>query len=69
MVIDSRTTAILSSDRLFSTISYRENLFKLGEEEKAKNEIFSEQGKILGEHIRKYLEETFRNSEGGSENN
>jgi hypothetical protein len=51
IVVDAQTTAILSSDRLFSTITYTENLFKAGEREKAQEEIFSEQGEVLGRKI------------------
>ncbi len=59
IIVDAKTTAILSSDRLFSKIYYKQNLFRLGEAEKAKNEIFSEQGKILGEQISKLFNSTY----------
>jgi hypothetical protein len=51
IVVDAQTTAILSSDRLLSTITYAENLFKADEREKAQEEIFSEQGEVLGRKI------------------
>ena len=51
IIVDSQTTAILASDRLFSQITYEENLFKVGEKKKAQEEIFSEQGQLLGEKL------------------
>jgi len=51
LVIDSQTTAILASDRLFSQITYEESIFKVGEKKKAQEEIFTEQGQFLGEKL------------------
>ncbi len=51
IIVDSKTTAILTSDRLFSQLKYKENLFKVGEKKKAQVEIFTEQGKLLGQKL------------------
>jgi len=51
LIVDSQTTAILASDRLFSQIAYQENIFKIGEKKKAQEEIFTEQGQLLGEKL------------------
>lgn len=51
LIVDSQTTAILASDRLFSQIEYQENIFKVGEKKKAQEEIFTEQGQLLGEKL------------------
>jgi hypothetical protein len=51
IIVDSQTTAILTSDRLFSQITYEESIFKVGEKKKAQEEIFSEQGQLLGEKL------------------
>jgi hypothetical protein len=51
IIVDSQTTAILASDRLFSQITYEDNLFKVGEKKKAQEEIFTEQGQLLGEKL------------------
>ena len=51
ILVDARTTAILASDRLFSTVFYQENLFKVGEKEKALKEVFGEQGELLGQKL------------------
>lgn len=51
ILVDARTTAILASDRLFSTVYYQENLFKVGEKEKALKEVFGEQGELLGQKL------------------
>lgn len=51
ILIDSQTTAILASDRLFSEITYDQNIFKIGEREKAEKEIFTEQGSVMGKKI------------------
>lgn len=53
IIVDSHTTAILTSDRLFSQTTYQQNLFKVGEKKKAQIEIFTEQGKLLGEILSK----------------
>jgi hypothetical protein len=52
LLVDSQTTAIMATDKLYSSIIYRENIFKVGEREKAEKEIFTEQGNILGEKIK-----------------
>ena len=51
LVVDSFTAAILASDRLFSRQTYNVNPFSKNEERKALEEIFSEQGNILGNNI------------------
>jgi hypothetical protein len=51
MVVDSRTTAVVGTDRLSSVIVYEDDLFKAGEEKRAQNEIFAEQGVLLGEKL------------------
>ncbi len=56
MIVDAQTTAIMASDRLYSRVEYTDNLFKRGEAERARNEVFGEQSKLLGEHIRKLFE-------------
>jgi hypothetical protein len=56
ILVDSQTTAILTSDRLFSETVYNDNLFNVGEERKAQNEIFAEQGAVLGSNISKLFE-------------
>ncbi len=50
-IVDSQTTAILASDRLFSETTFNDNLFKTGEARKAQEEIFTEQGELLGEKL------------------
>ncbi len=51
ILVDSQTTAVLASDKLFSKTIYNNDLFKSGELEKAEEEIFGEQADILGEKI------------------
>jgi uncharacterized protein YceK len=48
-LVDPKTTAILASDKLYSTIRYKTKIFEREEKEKAMKELFTEQGKILGE--------------------
>lgn len=50
-LVDPQTTAIMASDKIFSKITYDQDIFKLGEKEKAQEEIFTEQGKIIGEKL------------------
>ncbi|MBN1798588.1 MAG: hypothetical protein JW822_08415 [Spirochaetales bacterium] len=52
LLVDSQTTAIIATDKLYSTVVYKANIFKPGEREKAEIEIFSEQGQILGQRMR-----------------
>jgi hypothetical protein len=56
LLVDSQTTAIMATDKLYSTVLYRANIFKPWEREKAQEEIFSEQGQILGEKMRDLFE-------------
>jgi hypothetical protein len=56
MIVDAQTTAIMASDRLHSRVEYTDNLFKTGEADRARNEVFEEQSKLLGEQIRKLFE-------------
>ena len=51
IIVDTQTTAILTSDRLFSQNIYQENIFKVGEKKKAQEEVFAEQGKLLGQKL------------------
>ena len=51
MIIDSYTSAILTTDRLFSEKIYNEEIFKDGEKAEAIREIFKEQAVILGSSI------------------
>lgn len=48
LLVDSQTTAIMATDKLYSKVLYKANIFKPHEKEKAQEEIFSEQGDILG---------------------
>jgi phosphoribosyl-dephospho-CoA transferase len=52
LLVDSQTTAIMATDKLYSKVLYKENIFKPHEREKAQEEIFSEQGEILGEKMK-----------------
>ena len=51
ILVDSGTSAILTADRLVSSEEYKENLFKIGEQDKARKQIFSEQAKLLAEKL------------------
>jgi len=51
MIVDSSTSAILTTDRLFSEKIYEDKWFKQNEEDKAIKEIISEQAIILGNSI------------------
>jgi len=51
MIVDSYTSAILTTERLFSEKTYKEEIFKAGERNKAIKEIFQEQALILGNSI------------------
>ncbi len=51
IIVDSGTTAILTADRIHSTQQCTEDLFELGEQEKAKKNIFSEQAHLLGKKL------------------
>ena len=48
VLVDPQTTAIMASDKMFSKITYEQNVFKIDEKNKAQEEIFTEQGKIVG---------------------
>jgi hypothetical protein len=50
-LVDPQTTAVMASDKIFSKITYEEDLFKTGEKDKAQEVIFTEQGKIVGEKL------------------
>ena len=52
LLVDSQTTAIIATDKLYSSVLYKANIFKPHEREKAEIEIFSEQGSILGQRMR-----------------
>jgi len=51
ILVDSATSAMLTADRLYSTEQYKENLFEIGEQEKAQKAIFSEQSQLLGKKL------------------
>lgn len=51
ILVDSFTSAMLASDKLFSTQEYFENLFELDEKRKAQKVLFSEQSKLLADEI------------------
>ncbi|MFZ1289693.1 MAG: hypothetical protein WAR79_06370 [Melioribacteraceae bacterium] len=52
ILVDSKTTAIIASDRLNSSIVYDPQIFKNTNQKKAQEEIFSEQGKIFAQIIK-----------------
>jgi hypothetical protein len=52
LLVDSQTTAIIATDKLYSSVLYRANIFKPKEKEKEEIEIFSEQAEILGQKMR-----------------
>ncbi len=58
MIVDSYTSAILTTDRLYSEKIYNDEAFKAGEREKATREIFKEQAIILGNSINSLFENT-----------
>jgi hypothetical protein len=51
ILIDSKTTAIVASDRLYSSIIYDGQVFKNTNKRKAQEEIFAEQGKEFSKII------------------
>ena len=51
VVIDSRTTAIVAADRLFSRIEYESQVFKNTNRQKAFEQLYAEQGKLLSKTI------------------
>lgn len=51
IIVDSFTSAILTSDKLFSTQVYYENIVKVGEQRNAQKILFAEQAKILSKKI------------------
>ncbi len=56
MIVDSYTSAILTTERLYSEKIYNDEAFKAGEREKAVREIFREQAIILGHSINTLFE-------------
>ena len=51
ILVDSFTSAMLTSDKLFSAQEYEKSLLKPREQEEAQKQIFSEQAKLLGRKI------------------
>lgn len=51
ILVDSKTTAIVASDRLYSSIIYDGQVFKNTNKRKAQEEIFAEQGKEFSKII------------------
>lgn len=55
LFVDSFTTAMLTSDRLISKQVYTSNMFSVGEEKKARSQLFAEQGNLLEKNIDRLL--------------
>ncbi len=51
ILVDSRTTAIVASDKLFSSIIYETQIFTNTNKRKAQQEIFAEQGRAFSKII------------------
>lgn len=51
IIVDSYTSAMVTSDRLFSKQEYIGQLFKLEEREQAQKQLFQEQARILSENL------------------
>lgn len=51
IIVDSFTSAMLTSDKLYSTQEYDKKLFELGEQRKAQKILFTEQAKLLAKKI------------------
>ncbi len=51
IIVDSFTSAMLTSDKLYSTQEYYEKLFELGERKKAQKILFTEQSELLAKKI------------------
>jgi len=51
IIVDSFTSAMLTSNKLFRTEEYYKNLFELGERRKAQEILFSQQAKLLAANI------------------
>ena len=51
IIVDSFTSAMLASDKLYSTQEYFENLFELDEKRKAQKVLFTEQSKLMANEI------------------
>lgn len=51
ILVDSYTSAMLTSDKLYSTQKYKKKMFALGEQKKAQETLFSEQAALLGKKI------------------
>ena len=58
IIVDSFTSAMLTSDKLFSTQEYYERLFELDEQRKAQKILFSEQSNLLAEKIEELFSKT-----------
>ena len=51
IIVDSFTSAMLASDKLFSTQEYFENIFELDGKRKAQKVLFAEQSKLMANEI------------------
>jgi hypothetical protein len=51
ILVDSKTTAIVAADKLYSSLLYDTQVFKNTNKRKAQEEIFSEQGKAFSKII------------------
>ncbi|HSR18530.1 MAG TPA: hypothetical protein VLM39_10620 [Ignavibacteriaceae bacterium] len=51
ILVDSKTTAIVAADKLYSSLLYDTQIFKDTNKRKAQEEIFSEQGKTFSKII------------------
>ena len=58
IIVDSFTSAMLTSDKLYSTQEYYEKLFELGERKKAQKILFTEQSKLLAVKIERLFSNT-----------
>lgn len=52
ILVDSYTSAMLTSDKLFSKQIYETNLFEIKERRKAQKQLFAEQGNLLANNIK-----------------
>ena len=51
ILVDSYTSAMLTSDKLFSKQIYNTNILEINERRKAQKQLFSEQGKLLANKV------------------
>jgi len=51
LLVDSKTGAMLTADKLFSTQDYRDRLFETGELEQAQRQVLAEQAELLGRKL------------------